>query len=198
MNERKNDKISLKNILLLVLVTGLVSMTVIYALISANLVIQNTVDMRGTKWDVHFANLSNPVINGSASVINAPTLNLLSITGLRVNLVKPGDSITYTFDIVNAGDLDATLSYYDIASRSNFVCSSNDQTSANIACNNLIYTLKYTSNNNNINRNDTLLAGETKNLTLTIKYDENATEVPTLDVQITGLDSRFTYSQKLD
>lgn len=197
MKDRNKERLSLKNILLLVLVTGLVSMTVIYALISANLVIQNTADMRGTTWDVHFENLSTPIINGSASVVNSPTLNLLSITGLRVNLVKPGDSITYTFDIVNAGDLDATLSYYNIASKNNFVCSSNDQTSANIACDNLIYTLKYTSNNN-INRNDALNAGETRNVTLTIKYDENATEVPSSDVQITGLNSVFTYTQKMD
>lgn len=116
-----NDR---KNILLGVLVVGVISMTVAFATLSTNLRINGTVNVAATRWNIHFDNwtMAKPNIN-VAGVANtatqtkaatlSPVTNTTLINGLEVNLAQPGDTMSYTFDVVNDGTIDAKLDNFD-------------------------------------------------------------------------------------
>ena len=116
-----NDR---KNILLVVLVIGVISMTVAFAALSTNLRINGTANVAATRWNIHFDNwtMAKPNIN-VAGVTNTatqtqaatltPTTNTTLISGLVVNLAQPGDTMSYTFNIVNDGTIDAVLDSFD-------------------------------------------------------------------------------------
>lgn len=104
-----------KNILIVALIIGLVSMTVAYAAFSTTLTISSTAKVAATKWDVRFANWTQVTVsnlNGGtseASVKASPSETATAITGIEVTFNKPGDAVRFTFDIQNQGDIDAKL-----------------------------------------------------------------------------------------
>ena len=104
-----------KNILIVALIIGLVSMTVAYAAFSTTLTISSTAKVAATKWDVRFANWTQVTVsnlNGGtseASVKASPSETATAITGIEVTFKKPGDAVRFTFDIQNQGDIDAQL-----------------------------------------------------------------------------------------
>lgn len=104
--ERRNGIKALSIVALLIAVAGL---TVAFAAMSKTLTINGTASMDTAKWDIHFENLviSEPV--GAASIVTAPTLQEEGtyIGDFEVSVTRPGDSIKFTFDVVNAGDIDA-------------------------------------------------------------------------------------------
>ena len=105
-----------KNILLGVLIVGLVSMTVAYAALSTTLTINGTAKVEETKWDIHFANVAVDTTNttipstdyslGTLDNDASKTTGTL-ISGLTATLKKPTDKLVVTFNIVNAGTIDA-------------------------------------------------------------------------------------------
>lgn len=110
-----------KNVLLVVLVVGLVSMTVAYAALSTTLTINSTAKIAASKWDIRFANISSASISntqagvtGTAEQVAAPQLsdNDTTISTFSVKFKQPGDKISYTFDIQNQGDLNAKLTSF--------------------------------------------------------------------------------------
>lgn len=182
------------NILVLgALVLGAVAITVAFAAIQTTLQIQGTATMNTATWDVKFQNLSAPTLTGAASVGTAPTLASTLIGTYAVVVTKPGDSITYTFDVTNTGSLDAIIGTYTKAATPTCTGVSATEAAADAAlvCAGLTYTLKYTSGGANVALNDTLAAGQTKNLTLKLSYD--GASLPTDDVNITGLDISMVY-----
>ncbi len=109
-----------KNILLGVLIVGLVAMTVAYAALSTTLTISGTANVAAAKWDVHFenwteakpangvtgvTNTASTTTNGTMTPANKGTL----INGLVISLPQPGDTMVYTFDIVNDGTINAKI-----------------------------------------------------------------------------------------
>lgn len=179
-----------KEILIAILIMGIVSMTIVYANFTRRLQIVNTAQVNNTNWDIHFENLVKVPNsdNNAAEVISEPTISTgkTIISGLDVNLNKPGDYVTYTFDIVNAGDLDAKLYSY--------VKSTPTCTPSNSICDSVEYTLKYT-NGNNIETSDTLTVGERKNVTMTLKLNNSVTTMPSDKIEITNLNAVFDYVQ---
>jgi len=101
----KERKIKLLS--LVALIVAVLGLTVAFAALSQTLTINGSASVDAAEWDVHFENLSEPTITGAARVINNPVLNGTSIDSLEVSLTKPGDSVTYTFDVVNNGTIDA-------------------------------------------------------------------------------------------
>ena len=179
-----------KDILIAILIMGVVSMTIVYANFTRRLQIVNLAKINNTNWDIHFENLVKvPNSSGDAAVVvSEPTISegRTVISGLDVTMNKPGDYVTYTFDIVNAGDLDAKLYNYI---KSSPVCSP-----SNSICDSVIYTLKYT-NGNEIKASDTLKVNERKNVTMTIKLDNTVTTMPSQKTHISNLDAVFDYVQ---
>ena len=176
------------------LFVSIVAIGFVYAGFTGTLNINGTAGVTASKWDIYFANLSNAVTTGRANEIEAPTIKTkTSIGDYLVEFNDLGDSVTYTFDVVNDGNFDALLTVLTITPPA---CSGGDATSNEVACNNLEYTLKYTASGKEVKENDPLLKGETKNMTLklAVKNNGNLSGV-TRDVTIGGLGIQMMYSQ---
>ena len=225
-----NNKV--KNILLLVLAIGLIAMTGAYALLSQNLSIRSTGTLKGASWDIHIEDLTGPSykVGSSAStselsgatatdavnVIKTPTAKTTSLSGFVVQFTKPNASVSYTFDLVNAGTLDAKLDSYSIAGRTGdnaFTCegtaadSTQAAADAALVCSHLTYTLKYSDGDSaagtDVAVSNTLdkatgsgtLTPTRRNVTLTLTLADMET-LPSADVNVSGLDVDFNYVQK--
>lgn len=111
MNERKS-----KNVVIIALCLTLIFMGVGFAALSAQLNVTTTATVSGT-WDVHFsgADIVAATGNNQGSITSN---NFDTITGgnkttsltVGVELVKPGDSATFTVTAKNFGTIKAILS----------------------------------------------------------------------------------------
>ncbi len=93
-----------------ILVLALVAAVgIVYAAYTQSLTINGTANVKANSWDVHFTDFSEVKITGDAQEITAPTVknNSTAIGDFSILLSKPGDSVEYTFDIVNTGTFDA-------------------------------------------------------------------------------------------
>ena len=175
---------------MLALVVSVVAIGLAYAGFTGTLNINGTGNVMSAKWDIYFNNLSNAVTTGTANVVTPATISPKTKIGdYYVELASPGDSVTYTFDVVNDGNFDAVLT---TLTKSTPTC-----TPSATLCNYLIYTLKYTSNNRDVAENDKLLVGETKNMTLKLELDSNmpASALSNTELSVGDLGITLLYSQ---
>ena len=181
---------------LLALIVGIVAISISYAAFTQNLNINGVANVEATSWSVHFANLKNGVRNGTAVEQAAPTIKsgLTTIGDYSVDFYTPGDSITYTFDVVNDGDYDAKIS---VLTKGTPTCSGSDSTSNTNVCANLEYSLTYTAGGDAVAVNDKLRVNETKNMTLVLRYKTTIgqNELPTATVTVGNLGITIQYSQ---
>lgn len=213
-----NDN-KVKNIILVVLVIGLVSMTVAYAALTQTLTISDNQVVISTGWDVHFAHregatdataYSAPGEATTATITQQPTMTATSISGLRATFRKPGDQVDYEFDIVNDGTIDAKLT---TATYTTPTCTSSDSSVTPAAlstfCQKISYTIKYTDVTPNVAPavDDELPADpdttdsnypNVRHCILTVKLDPNteATDFPGGDITVSNIGATFVYSQK--
>ena len=110
-----------KNVLLVVLIVGLVSMTVAYAALTQTLTIKSSAKINNTKWDVKIDNFAQaaaqPNLNGEtseATVASGYNTTGTTIEGVEVTFMKPGDQVKFTFDLVNEGDINAKLTSFTL------------------------------------------------------------------------------------
>ena len=182
MQNDKNFSI-VGGVVLVLAIVAVIGIT--YASLSQQLEINGEGTVKATTWEIKFANLAAATTVGSAVEVTAPTIN-----------TKPGDEVSYTFDIVNNGEINAELSSYTLPTPT---CTGNGDSaetdSANI-CKNLNYSLTY-SDGTPVAQNDTLNAGETKNLKLTLGYKTTIanSELPLNDVVISNLGITMIYAQ---
>lgn len=94
------------NIVMLCFALAIMLTSIAYAALKSKLTVTGQATVTGN-WKVLFENLGNPTIVGSSNIKNAE----LSSTkfSLNVELIKPLDSVTYTFDVRNAGTIDAKV-----------------------------------------------------------------------------------------
>ncbi len=161
----------------------------------------------GAMWNIHYANLSKPVIIGDARVISNPKMSYTNIGNYSVALSKPGDAIIYEFDIVNDGTFDAFINYYN---EYNDLCyayygethcdwngNGHDEIEDIVSINkNISYTLKYSKTKKSVKVGDELKRHSKRHVILTIKFNEDSTEMPEGVVILNGLDKYINYSQK--
>lgn len=199
---------SMKIVAIVALVLSVIGLTVAFAAMSTTLTINGTATMDPESWDIHFANLSEANVTLGGEVVTPPTLTATHIGDYDVKLTKPGSSVSYTFDVVNDGSLNAYLDSFTKGTPVFEGVSLDKATAdASIVENNFVYTLAYTNDTTieqtgtiktagtEVAQNDQLLAGQTVNLTLTVAYKSTATEIPSDDVNITGLDASLIYAQ---
>ena len=192
----KDGRKTLYTFIAISLMLSVVGITVGFATMSSELRINGAANVNPASWEIKFSNLSSPSITGDASVVTPPQIQSDTHIGdYVVELTKPGDMITYTFDVTNNGTIDANLDLYNFVSPVITGTGSNALKDAEIVKNNLIYTLTY-DNGTQISNNDELGKGETKHLKLTIGYDANATELPEGSVLVGNMDITFIYVQK--
>lgn len=184
-----------QNIILVVMFISLIGLTVVYANLTQNLKIVSTATYKSAKWDIHFENLKS-YLTGKATLADTNQLSILgdstTISGSAGNLSLPGDSIVYTFNIVNKGTIPAVLGA-DIM-KSTPTCSSTNEDGATIICNNLIYTITYLDGTQ-IKKGDTLDVGETKEAKLTLSLSDSMASLPNADVEIENVIATLNYIQ---
>ena len=194
-NMSKNKKILLISSISLAVI---IVLGIVYAAFTQQLNIAGSATGRSSKWDIHFENLSNVSLNGTAKELTAPTINTNStqISNYSVSLTSPGDYVEYTFDVVNDGDYDATLTNLSKTAPSCQGTGDNASNDASNVCGKLTYTLTY-SDGTTVSQSDTLASKETKTMKLKLLYQEfnDDSLLPKMDVTISGLGITLTYTQ---
>lgn len=106
-NEEKKQK-SIKKIALSALVISVLGLTIAYLAMSRVIKINKNSNITDARWNVHFDNLESKTY-GDAKIIKYPTLKYdkTYIGDFSISLTKPGDSVLFTYDVVNSGSLRA-------------------------------------------------------------------------------------------
>jgi uncharacterized repeat protein (TIGR01451 family) len=156
-------------------------LSVAYSAFSTTLNIAGTATVKGGQWSIYFTNLQTPTVSGSASSTKADITTSTTKFDFAVELVKPGDSVTYTFDVTNAGQIDAKLSSITIGGASD------------AALKNVTYTLTK-SDGTTLAVNDALGSGDSQTLKLTVTYNADAETVADEDFEL-SLSAVLTYTQ---
>lgn len=195
---KKNNKYIILVILsILVSISGL-SVSVMAYSVSYNTLkymelAKNKVNSR--KWNVHFENLSPINLEGAAKEIKEAVINDDStyIGSFRVLFNSDEDTATYTFDVVNAGSMDAVLRNISISEP---LCSGTMDTAirdASIVCDNFKYKLTYLDGSE-MEYGDILLKNSKKTLKITMWYEGDSW--PDNPVMVYNLSASVIYSQK--
>lgn len=180
------DNKTIKTLAVVAIVVAVGGLTMGYAALTQTLNIKTTATVQSgsTTWNISFTNPGTGTATGHA------VKGTMNLTGTDVNvtgvvLKTAGDTVTYTFDVKNAGQVNAKLT--TLTPKTPTV------SGGTLAEGAYTYTLTY-QGGNAVKVNDTLSAGETKNMVLTIKLANNAT-LPTADAVISGLGYTLVYTQ---
>ncbi len=185
----------------------IIVISIIYATLTKRITMRdNSRYNKGYGWKVSFKNLENVKTTGSALEKNKPTINRndTRISFYDVSLYNPGDSITYVFDVVNEGTLNAIISYISIPKPVCIGFGANAINDAKNVCKHLHYELNYIEDTNNLYNlgpnlhiGDTLYKNQSRKLKLVLKYDQNipSEELAHNKVLIRNLDIAIIYSQ---
>ena len=192
----KDNRKVLYGLVALALVLSVVGISIGFASMSQDLTISGTTEVVPASWKIKFANLSSPTLAGDAEVTTAPTIQGdTHIGNYAIKLTMPGDSVTYTFDVVNDGTIDAKLTSL-VKAAPTFTASgtNNAATDATTVQSNFVYELTY-ADGSAIGVNDELDAGDTVGMKLVVGYNTNANALPQDKVSVTGMDITLTYGQ---
>ena len=205
----------IKIISLCALLVAVLGLTVAFAALSQTLTINGSAAVDAASWDIHFEKTSGKEteVKGAAT-FTEPTLSGTTIENFSATLTKPGDSVTYYFDIVNNGTVDAVVSSYDFplairecANNNNAYsyCINLDFNSDNIinSADYMTYLTMFNSGlrdadtDEGVTQGDTINAGETKHMKLFFEYKDTATELPKNNLTLTSKNPiTITYEQK--
>lgn len=191
----------IKIISLCALLVAVLGFTVAFAALSQTLTINGSANMDAASWDIHFEKTigKETEVKGAAT-FTEPTLSGTTIENFSATLTKPGDSVTYYFDIVNNGTVDAilpdtptiSLSYSKCIGTSKLdtdrweackVFDLNKDDSINTGDYAKIkkmfnYGIFYVDSGAALKANDAFNAGETKQVKLVVEYNYEAEELP--------------------
>lgn len=144
-----------RRIIVYILAIALTITTVAYAAIQTVLNVSGTVVKKGSALNIYFANLKTPSLSGNGKSSSA-TLSSTKFD-FTVELSEPLDSVTYYFDVVNSGTINAKLesiTYSGVTAASS---------------KNIDTTFTY-SDGTEVQEGDFLAVGVTRNLKLKVEY----------------------------
>lgn len=212
-----------KNILLVVLLVAVLTLSISYALLTQQLTITSQAVVGGQSgWNVKFT-AANCTAGGYTSNItqfnsgNVSALNpVASLTGLTGTFHAPGDAIICNITVSNLGSIDATIDTFTLGDQNLTVRGSAQDAAAKAAdealiSNKLVYTLKYATGDQyagqvpgNTNETNTDIdpdliphgsTNNTRNFILTITYPASETQLPSDDVTVSGFNTIMVYKQ---
>ncbi len=190
MDRAERNQREMRIITVVALCVAVICLSVAYAAMNQTLKVSGEANMRVADWSIHFNNV-NASTTGVATY-TMPNVSNTQLSDFGVVLTKPGDSVTFTFDIVNDGGINAVLGTLN---KGKPECSSlTSDKDAKIVCDNLIYTLEY-DNGSAVEVGDTLDSNTHMSTKLKIAYKDGAKEVPESTVNINGLDLVLIYNQ---
>ena len=203
----RNRKI--KTLSLVALIVAVLGLGVAFAALSSKLTINGSAKAQAGSWNIHFAKtLDMPTQTTGNASFTEPTLSDTSILGFKATVTKPGDSVTYYFDIVNSGTVDALVDnyvfesgYQDCAAtrvsdhpecklydfNSDGVINGSDYSVIKAS---IKYGLYYTDNNKEIIASDEIRAGETKHAKLVVEYLSSSKYLLPDGMQITSMKNK--------
>ena len=200
----RNRKI--KTLSLVALIVAVLGLGVAFAALSSQLTINGSAKAQGGSWNIHFAKtLDMPTQTTGNASFTEPTLSDTSILGFKATVTKPGDSVTYYFDIVNSGTVDALVE--DYVFKTGYLECSGERVSDHPECKqyefdsdgnvfaadygvwnaSIKYGLYYTDNNKEIIAGDEIRAGETKHAKLVVEYLSSSKYLLPDGMQITSI-----------
>ena len=189
-----------KVIAIVALLIAVVGLSVAYAGYTATLTVTGTATVKSS-WDVKWTNLDTGTATGYANVDDS-TLAIAtdgqSISGKIGTLKAPGDTIKYTWNASNDGEIDATLTGVTLGTLSCAPAATNGAQAAEATalCAKLSVAFTYDSAALTGTTTGELLKGTTKPVTMTITYAEGDPAIITGDVEVTLGTTSFTYVQK--
>ena len=205
----------IKIISLCALLVAVLGLTVAFASLSQTLTINGSAAVDAASWDIHFEKTSGKETETEgAATFTEPTLSGTTIENFSATLTKPGDSVTYYFDIVNNGTVDAVVSSYDFPlaireclknNNAYSYCMNFDSNDDGVVDGSdyAMYLTMFTSGlrdadtDKGIGANDVIKAGETKHMKLFFEYKDTATELPKNNLTLTSKNPiTITYEQK--
>lgn len=200
----RNRKI--KTLSLVALIVAVLGLGVAFAALSSQLTINGSAKAQAGSWNIHFSKtLDMPTQTTGDASFTEPTLSDTSILGFKATVTKPGDSVTYYFDIVNSGTVDALVDSYVFESGYQDCAATrvsdhpecklydfNSDGVINVSDYSVIkasikYGLYYTDNNKKIESGDTISAGETKHAKLVVEYFSGSIFLLPDGLQITSI-----------
>lgn len=103
-NKQKNIKI----MAFIALIVSVLSLAIAYTAMSKTAKINKNSTITDSRWNVHFDSLESKTY-GDAKIIKYPALknDKTYIGDFSISLTKPGDSVLFTYDVVNSGSLKA-------------------------------------------------------------------------------------------
>jgi hypothetical protein len=193
-------------------------LSIAYAALSSTLTINGTATVTPASWGVEFVttSLSSPTtanggLTGAASITTTPTITTTSITGYDLGLTKPGDSVTYTFDVHNKGTIDAKITDFSFLTPTYTATATGDPGTADVALvtENLKMTLTYNTATTAaqtgtiiaadaaVAKDQILKAGQTITLKLVVSYDmaKASTALPSDKVTVSNYGATIVYGQ---
>ena len=206
MGRRKAATISI----VIALVLAVVSIGVAFATFSATLNINGTAEVQASNWNIFFTSTNGGNAAGTSGVSITPTLsndNSLTVTATGTGTLKtdsftwdgtfktPGDRITYTFYIRNAGSYAAKITSINVPDIS---CTKGGSSETTV-CGKITYGI-YTNaaGTTRLAANDTLAAGASKQVWVVAVLDKNmtASELPNAPVTVNPDTISITYTQQ--
>ena len=184
-----------RNIILIVLAVCLIGITVAYATLSQNLNISGVAKVGKTSWNIHFTKVLTPKAEGYAEGGKATLNSDSTVLTVSEGILKvPGDTITYVFDVINEGDLDAEVE--TVLTTIDSCKASDDTTDVTMYCDKIKYDLVYQDTKEAVKKKDQLLKGESKTLNLIITYDKNKelTSLPNTEIVLDNITSTINYT----
>lgn len=90
------------------LIVSVLSLAIAYTAMSKTAKINKNSTITDSRWNVHFDSLESKTY-GDAKIIKYPALknDKTYIGDFSISLTKPGDSVLFTYDVVNSGNLKA-------------------------------------------------------------------------------------------
>ena len=198
-----------KNILLVVLLVAVLTLSISYATLSQYLYInsQATIAGRSSSWDVKFTAASCSGTGYATVTQQFSGTNTTSLTGMQATLRAPGDSIVCELTVTNAGAIDATLDTFTLQDGAlTYTDHDGNNSGPDITAvsGQLVYSLKYATGDAEAGNqpdgsaatvDDDLAHSQSRNLTLTITLPSTITTLPENDVTISGFATTFLYVQ---
>ena len=96
-----------KTIIISILLVAVVLMTIGYAILATSLNINGSTAVT-SNWQVEFSDIRTVSLKGGATNKVTPTVSKTT-ANFEVDLVQPGDEVTYEIDITNYGDIEAEV-----------------------------------------------------------------------------------------